>query len=49
MNCGISVSTTTDKVFASLDALEDDLVMGLLAMENTPEISQVHNQLALDY
>ena len=27
-----------NKVFASLDALEDDLVMGLLVMENTPEV-----------
>ena len=27
-----------NKVFSSLDALEDDLVMGLLAMENTPEV-----------
>ena len=27
-----------NKVFASLDALEDDLEMGLLAMENTPEL-----------
>ena len=26
------------KVFASLDALEDDLMMGLLAMENTPDV-----------
>ncbi len=27
-----------NKVFSCLDALEDDLVMGLLAMENTPEV-----------
>lgn len=27
-----------DKVFASNGALEDDLAMGLLAMENTPEV-----------
>jgi hypothetical protein len=27
-----------NKVFASIDALEDDLEMGLLAMENTPEV-----------
>ena len=29
-----------NKVFATLDALEDDLEMGLLAMENTPEVIQ---------
>ncbi len=27
-----------NKVFNSLDALEDDLAMGLLAMENTPAV-----------
>jgi hypothetical protein len=27
-----------NKVFNSLDALEDDLAMALLAMENTPEV-----------
>ena len=27
-----------NKVFANLDALEDDLMMGLMAMENTPEV-----------
>ncbi len=27
-----------NKVFSSLDELEDDLVMGLLAIENTPEV-----------
>ena len=29
-----------NKAFNSLDALEDDLAMGLLAMENTPELVQ---------
>lgn len=29
-----------NKVFSCLDALEDDLVMGLLAMENTPQVVQ---------
>ena len=27
-----------NKAFASIDALEDDLVMGLMAMENTPAL-----------
>ena len=27
-----------NKVFSCLDGLEDDLAMGLLAMENTPEV-----------
>jgi hypothetical protein len=27
-----------NKVFSSIDALEDDLALGLLAMENTPEV-----------
>ena len=27
-----------NKVFSCIDALEDDLAMGLLAMENTPEV-----------
>jgi transposase len=27
-----------NKVFNSIDALEDDLALGLLAMENTPEV-----------
>ena len=27
-----------NKVFSCLDVLEDDLAMGLLAMENTPEV-----------
>ena len=29
-----------NKVFNSIDALEDDLSMGLLAMENTPAVIQ---------
>src|SRR5450756_2291765 len=29
-----------NKVFNSIDALEDDLAMGLLAMENTPSVIQ---------
>ena len=29
-----------NKVFSCLDALEDDLAMGLMAMENTPEVVQ---------
>ena len=29
-----------NKVFASIDALEDDLAMALLAMENTPSVVQ---------
>lgn len=37
-----------NKVFASLDAREDDLVMGLLAMENTPVGDPVNHPLALD-
>ncbi|HOE43618.1 MAG TPA: transposase [Rhodoferax sp.] len=36
----LRVNCFHNKVFASLGALEDDLAMGLLAMENTPEVVQ---------